>query len=181
MGAPMNDSIRWPLVENHIRKSSESNTFGRVRKHADGSPKPHQGWDFYAALGTNCYAIGAGKVVYSHYHGDFGLLVVTSFKFRHQELFAVYAHLKQVFVELNQAVEMGTPIGETGNSGNAANLTGDELHLHFEVRNVPMPGLGLAGRISPFHVYGICPLHQTISCPVQPSLIALPLVEAGAH
>jgi murein DD-endopeptidase MepM/ murein hydrolase activator NlpD len=140
-----------------------SNTFGMVRTHKDGTPKPHQGWDFFAPFGTTCYAIGQGKVVYLNpASGDFGMLLITSFKFRGQQLFAAYAHLSRALVKLHDTVEIGTPICETGNSGNAFNLHGGERHLHFEVRQIPTPGKGLEHRIDPIRIFDICPLHQEI-------------------
>ena len=54
--------VTWPLEQNMIRGQKVSNTFGMVRTYANGTPKPHQGWDFAAAVGTPAYAIADGKI-----------------------------------------------------------------------------------------------------------------------
>ncbi len=159
-------SVRWPLVRNLIRRQSVSNTFGMVRHHQDGSPKPHQGWDFAAHPGTNCFAIADGEVRWVGNHGDFGIIVVHSFVFNGKAFYAAYAHLLSAYVAVGQKVSKDQLIALTGKSGNAINLPSEEMHLHFEIRTVPMPGLGLAGRISPLKIYGVCPLKHMITCPV---------------
>ena len=40
-----------PGAYNAIRRRALNKTFGRVRRRADGSAKPHQGWDFEASVG----------------------------------------------------------------------------------------------------------------------------------
>jgi murein DD-endopeptidase MepM/ murein hydrolase activator NlpD len=62
----MLDGVTWPLEWNVIRRNSVSNTFGMVRNYANGTPKPHQGWDFSAAVGTPAFAIADGKVIFVH-------------------------------------------------------------------------------------------------------------------
>jgi len=158
----MNSDIRWPLQFNVIRRNSESNTYGMVRHHKDGSPKPHQGWDFAAKLGTACLAVGSGKVEFSGYHGDFGLMVVHSFVTGSVKYYAAYAHLQSTSLKKGDSVTKGQEIARTGNSGNASSLPYADLHLHFEVRTTPMPGLGLAGRVSPIKVFHVCPLKHAV-------------------
>lgn len=160
------NTVRWPLVSNMIRRNSESNTFGMVRHNADGSPRAHQGWDFYALPGTPCYAVGDGTVTFSGVAGAFGLMVVLKFNFQGRDLYAAYAHLSQSLVTVGAKVAKAQKIALTGNSGNASNLIGADQHLHFEIRITPMPGLGLAGRISPLAVYQRCPLRAPILDPV---------------
>jgi hypothetical protein len=53
----MSSSIVWPLVSNMIRGRSVNNTFGMVRKHANGGMKPHQGWDLEASVGDPVYLL----------------------------------------------------------------------------------------------------------------------------
>jgi murein DD-endopeptidase MepM/ murein hydrolase activator NlpD len=154
--------VTWPLERNVIRKHSVHNTFGMVRKKADGTPKPHQGWDLEASVGTSVHAIADGKVVFVHNGGDYGLQVCLSFRFQEKTHYAFYAHLGQLFVAAGQEVKLGELIGTSGKSGNASNLPADEEHLHFEIRTTPYCGHGLDGRISPLAIYGICPLHAPI-------------------
>src|SRR4051812_32183912 len=102
-------AIDWPLIVNHIRRSSVSNTFGMVRKNANGTPRAHQGWDFEALVGTKTYAISDGTVVFvKHNQGDYGTQLCMSFQHNGTTLYAFYAHLHQVFVGAGQTVKMGT-------------------------------------------------------------------------
>jgi murein DD-endopeptidase MepM/ murein hydrolase activator NlpD len=158
----MNEQALWPLDRNIIRRGAESNTFGMVRRRADGSPRPHQGWDFHAPVGTPCYAVGAGKVVTVSSGGDYGLVIVHLFKHDGGNYYAAYCHMKSATVKPGDTVTGGQMIGLTGDSGNAKGMRGPDSHLHFEVRTVPAPGLGLAGRVSPLKVFGVCPLHDEV-------------------
>ncbi|NRT56636.1 M23 family metallopeptidase [Sphaerotilus uruguayifluvii] len=155
-------AICWPLVSNVIRRNSNSHTFGWVRKYADGTPKPHQGWDFYAVPSTPCYAISDGKVVYASDNGALGLMLMVQFDHGGQSLYAGYAHLQQILVKMGDTVTMKQKVALTGNSGNASSMTGLDQHLHFEIRTMPFPGKGLAGRISPLQIFGKCPLLDPI-------------------
>jgi murein DD-endopeptidase MepM/ murein hydrolase activator NlpD len=155
-------AVTWPLVSNVIRKHSLSNTFGMVRHYANGIPKPHQGWDLEAAVGTPLYAIADGKVVFMHNGGDYGLQLCQSFEFHGHMRYAFYAHLQHVNVHAGDKVTLDEMIGKTGKSGNASNLPADEDHLHFEIRTHAHCGLGLSGRVSPIVVYGHCPLNTPI-------------------
>lgn len=153
--------VAWPLARNLIRGKSERNTFGVVRKFANGSPRPHQGWDFAAAVGITVYAVGDGKVEYIKNTGDYGVQLCLSFALE-GTTYAFYAHLQRTLVSVGAAVEKKDAIGITGNSGDAKNLPAAEDHLHFEIRTSLSPGAGLAGRISPLKIYGRCPLTVAI-------------------
>jgi murein DD-endopeptidase MepM/ murein hydrolase activator NlpD len=148
----------WPLERNIIRRGLNSHTFGMVRVSGSGHPRAHQGWDFFAKVGTPCYAVADGEVVFAGERGAFGNTVVIDVK--NANVFPAYAHLSEIRVDRGQSVKRGQLIGYTGNSGNAESLTGDDEHLHFEIREYPLPGLGLDGRMSPMQVYGVCPLKK---------------------
>jgi len=152
--------VTWPLLRNMIRRNLASNTFGWVRKTAEGAPKPHQGWDLQATVGTPVYAVGSGKVVFVRNHGAYGLQLCHSFSFRNQVYYAFYAHLLAVRVAQGAPVTFDQEIALTGKSGNASNLPASEDHLHFEIRHHPNLGLGLVGRISPLTIFRSCPLHH---------------------
>jgi murein DD-endopeptidase MepM/ murein hydrolase activator NlpD len=154
--------ITWPLLHNTIRGNSVHNTFGLVRQYANGQKKPHQGWDLRAVVGTPVYAVGSGKVVFVQHQGDYGLQVCHSFTFRGRVLYAFYAHLLSTKVAAGNEVRTDQEIATTGKSGNAASLKAAEDHLHFEIREHPYTGLGLAGRLSPLALYGHCPLTQIV-------------------
>ena len=148
----------WPLDSNQIRRGMVNHTFGMVRKYADGRKKPHQGWDFYAVPGTQCYAIADGVVHQVRNHGDYGRQVVLKHKLKGNVIYSHYAHLKSSSVTVGEMVQMGQKIAKTGNTGNAKSMKGLDQHLHFEIRNVASVGRGLAGRQSPKTVFGICPM-----------------------
>lgn len=154
-------TIGWPLSTNVIRGKTrdrqEANTFGMVRHYANGTDKPHQGWDFLAENGTDCFAIADGVVKLIYRSQDYGLVLVQSFEFNGHDLFAAYAHLSATLVAVGDRIKQGDPICRTGSSGNAGNMPSGERHLHFEIRTVPRPGLGLSGRISPWSIYAKVP------------------------
>lgn len=158
--------IDWPLDRNRIRRGLMNHTFGMVRRNADGTRRPHQGWDFEAVPGTPCYAIADGIIHSVRDWGAYGLQVTLGFDFDYDDdgdrdhLFAFYAHLSQADVQTGQAIRKGEKIGLTGNSGNARSMRGADQHLHFELRTEPAPGLGLGGRASPWTLFGVCPLHE---------------------
>jgi murein DD-endopeptidase MepM/ murein hydrolase activator NlpD len=131
--------IGWPLASNVIRGHSARNTFGMVRKNLDGTPRAHQGWDFYAPVGTELRSVSDGEVVHVSERGALGLMLV-----------------------VGDNINLGQAIGKTGATGNAAGLADSDSHLHFEVRSEPLTGLGLAGRVSPIEIFWVCPLLETI-------------------
>lgn len=136
--------------------------FGMTR---NGGTRPHQGVDLEAAPGTQVYAIAAGVIERVRHHDlNYGMDVLLRFKplaswLTHLSrsgatcadgtLFAEYAHLSCILVSKGQAVSRGQAIGTTGATGNA-----DQRypHLHFEIRKIADPGvgvIGLANRIDP--------------------------------
>ena len=154
--------IDWPLDLNIIRRQSLSNTFGMVRRRADGTPKAHQGFDLFAEIGTPCYAIADGKVALIYVSKDYGNVLVCSFTHDGKTLYAAYAHMGKITVTQGASLKRGDKVGETGQSGNAQGMRGPDQHLHFEIRTEPRPGMGLSGRMSPIKVFGVCPLHTAI-------------------
>lgn len=154
----MHDSITWPLVYNVIRRRVVNNTFGEVRKRADGTAKPHQGWDFEATIGTPAYAIADGTVEFVRDRGDYGLQLCIAFSLEGRSLWAFYAHLEIVYVAEGDTVQLNDLICKTGESGNAEGMAVADQHLHFEIRTKAEPRARLQDRISPFEVFGKCPL-----------------------
>jgi hypothetical protein len=143
-----------PLAQMVIRDHSISNTFGMVRHHADGKPKAHQGWDLAAPVGTPVYAIALGTIEFVRDQGDYGKQIELKFVYNGKTLYAFYAHLATISVKKGDSVKEGQQMGTTGKSGNASNLPKSEEHLHFEIREIAHPGLGLAGRRDPATLYG---------------------------
>lgn len=85
----------------------------------------HAGMDFTAPKGTDVYATGNGKVVFSGWRQGYGNCVVVDHGFNYQTL---YAHLSKSLVHVGKQVKRGDIIALVGNSGKS---TGP--HLHYEV------------------------------------------------
>lgn len=156
--------LAWPLKQNRIRRDMTNHTFGMVR---NGGSRPHQGWDLYATPGTNIYAIADGKIadIYDEAKDGYkplGTAIYFRFEHKGEYYYAVYSHLKNIYVEKDQTVVRGQVIGQTGNTGNARSMTGEDQHLHFEIRTALYPGRGLAGRIDPKFLYPRIPIGCTI-------------------
>lgn len=164
----MNKSIGWPLTTNKIRRGMINHTFGMVRRNRNGTKRPHQGWDFESPAGYRCYAVSDGVVHTVREVGAYGKQVIIEFHFDYDSdgqkdvLYAFYAHLSRIDVVAGQTVAKGEQIGLTGNTGNARSMRGQDQHLHFELRDKPLPGRGLAHRYSPMHIFGQCPLHEAV-------------------
>ena len=158
----MEDTVTWPLAFNVIRGRAIKNTFGMVRHRADGTPKPHQGWDFEAAISTPAYAISAGTVEFVRDNGDYGLQLCLAFELTGRTLYAFYAHLEKIYVEDGQTVALNDLVCKTGESGNAQGMPLIEQHLHFEIRTQASARSGLQDRLSPLVVFGKCPLLQGV-------------------
>lgn len=152
-------NLAWPLKQNRIRRDMRNHTFGMVR---NGGSRPHQGWDLYSTPGTNIYAIADGEIVRTSTAGDLGTTIYLKFKHKGEDYFAVYAHLKTMHVNEGEHVVRGQVIGQTGNTGNASSMTGEDQHLHFEIRTALMPGRGLHGRIDPQFLYPRTPIGCTV-------------------
>lgn len=147
----------WPVARKpRIRRDALSNTYGMVRHYADGRPKPHQGADAEAPVGTPIVAVADGRVVGIRSAGDYGiqLLLELSVPTPTGAKYAFYAHLSKTSVAVGDVVKQGHVLGATGDTGNAAGMVPEDQHLHFEARTEPWPGTGLAGRMSPFAAFG---------------------------
>ena len=151
----------WPLNSNIIRKNCVSNTFGMVRRNADGTAKPHQGWDFYARRGTLVFAVADGTIEHMTLDHDYGYTILIN---HGDSIYSFYAHLSSDrFRKVGDKVTRGQLIAQTGTSGNAEGLPADEEHLHFEIRTQAAVGYGLTGRKSPLAIYAVCPLTEAIN------------------
>ena len=151
----MYDPNGWgdPLTVMKVRRIKRSNTFGMVRRYADGSLKPHQGIDYYAPEGTNVMAIKDGVIVGCDLEGkgDYGKTITLQFIDQNGKTgWAFYSHLSKINVNANDYVQEGDIIGQTGTTGNAKGMVGEDQHLHFEYRTGGARlGKGLQGRDDP--------------------------------
>jgi len=132
----------FPVANVHLGLYSPSQRYG-VRQEASISPlEPHMGLDVGLDAGTPVRAAGDGTVVWASYgqtynspyflDDPYGISIVIrhNFGYKGGRLWTVYAHLREVSVEVGQQVQRGEVIGMSGNTGVS---TGP--HLHFEVRS----------------------------------------------
>lgn len=108
-----------------------SGKFGGQRIMNNVPKNPHQGMDIAAKEGTPIKASADGEVVLAYpdlfYSGN---VVVIDHGFGLQ---TIYAHMKDIGVELGQKVSQGDIIGTVGKTGRA---TGPHLHWGASLRNV---------------------------------------------
>ncbi len=116
-------SLRFP-VEGRGRKSVQS-FFGASR---EGGKRSHHGIDIFAPRGTPVLASAGGRVVRVGQTPRGGNVVWL--RDDANALAIYYAHLERATVELGDHVEVGDPVGEVGNSGNARY---GKPHLHFGI------------------------------------------------
>lgn len=88
--------------------------------------KFHQGMDFTAPTGTEIFATGNAKVIFTGWKQGYGNTIILDHGFGYK---TVYAHLYKSLVRKGQKVKRYDIIGLVGNTGKS---TGP--HLHYEVR-----------------------------------------------
>jgi murein DD-endopeptidase MepM/ murein hydrolase activator NlpD len=100
----------------------------------------HHGVDFGADYGTPVVAVSPGEVTVAGTDHDvmygkrpdfYGMLIVVRLDqtYNDQPVFALYAHLSEILVQVGERVELGQEIGKSGASGAALGP-----HFHMEVR-----------------------------------------------
>lgn len=85
----------------------------------------HEGMDFSAPVGTDIFATGNGKVIYSGWKQGYGETIEIDHGFNYTTR---YAHCSKRMVKVGQKVKRGDVIALVGNTGKS---TGP--HLHYEV------------------------------------------------
>ena len=91
----------------------------------------HAGMDFSAPVGTDVFATGNAKVIFTGWKQGYGNTVELDHGFGYTTL---YAHLYKIIVRKGQNVKRGDVIALVGNTGKS---TGP--HLHYEVRYQDKP------------------------------------------
>ncbi len=115
----------WPI---DLCQFWVSSLFG-LRTH-QGVTKMHRGVDMAALKGTIINASADGVVVRTD-DGVPGYGTVVEIK--HSQGFVTrYAHLEEIYVEVNKKVCQGEAIGTVGSTGNSRGQR-DPSHLHFEI------------------------------------------------
>lgn len=148
-----------PLKNCKLRTAGLSSVNGaRFGMTRNGGKRAHQGIDLASDEGYRVYAVEDGEIVginkgFDNYGFVISLRINAPAKPELNGKFAFYAHLDRIDVKIGQLVKAGTQIGLTGDTGNANGMTTEKKggHLHFEIRTIQNPGLGLGGRINPEH------------------------------
>jgi|GEM_PF-4216383 len=110
----------------------------------EGGKRSHQGVDLKAKVGTEVKAVEGGKIVKVYDSQDFGKTMMLEVKGENgKTLYYQYSHLSESSIKEGQQVKEGEVLGKTGKTGNAANLTEDEEHLHFGVSTTATPQTGM--------------------------------------
>jgi len=122
----------------------------------------HAGHDLYAPAGTSVRSSLTGEVTNVGGSNSYGNYVTVKTEIKGVEVtlnqstnevtttettdtyYTFYSHMESSSVEQGQMVSAGDNIGEVGTTGNAEGLTGDNVHLHFEI------GTDLRSEGSPF-------------------------------
>jgi murein DD-endopeptidase MepM/ murein hydrolase activator NlpD len=86
----------------------------------------HPGIDIACAVGTPVLATGSGIVELVDYDSVYGHMVVIK---HNDSVSTVYAHNKEILVNVGQNVPVGARIASSGNSGKST-----APHLHYEIR-----------------------------------------------
>ncbi len=122
------DQVTWP----HPYYRYGNTYFGQMRVHS--------GVDLKAKTGTPVSSAGDGEVVFAGWglydeargrNDPYGLAIAIKhdFGYRGRDVYTVYAHLSESYVEVGDKVSQKELIALSGNTGNSSGP-----HLHFEVR-----------------------------------------------
>jgi murein DD-endopeptidase MepM/ murein hydrolase activator NlpD len=98
----------------------------------------HHGMDFPNEKGTPIFAASSGTVVFAgprpnpfsgiNYYGN-TVIILHDWQWLGEDVYTLYAHTLELFVEVGDVVELGQLIAGVGDSGEVSGP-----HLHFEVR-----------------------------------------------
>ncbi len=146
-GMACGDPVRNP----EIRRNRASNLYGEGIRYLDGQMRNHQGFDYYAPIGTDVLAVQNGVVVQSgESNTAYGISVTIEHTIDDTNIvYSFYAHLSEVNVNVNDVVSEGQIIAKSGITGNAGTIYIEDQHLHFELRSQPGNIRGLSGKINP--------------------------------
>ena len=125
---------------------------GRNCSHPDpnhsymGKNKPHMGVDLLAFEGTDVFSSVNGTAYLYHKEiSGYGKVISVKGKLlnlvtqKEEDVYVLYAHLKEISVENGDTVKVGDVIGKTGRSGNASDMYIAEEHLHLEILTEKWP------------------------------------------
>lgn len=118
--------------------------FGTRRDPINGRSRAHNGQDLAGRPGTPILATGDGTVTFAGRQSGYGNVVRISHAFGYETL---YAHLRNIDVNVGESVSRGDVIGGMGNTGRSTGT-----HLHYEIRiggkpTNPMPYMKAARNV----------------------------------
>lgn len=143
-----------PVANPRIRRNSPRHLFGKVRRDANGNPRNHQGFDYYAPVGTPIMSVGDGVIhTIQKGHSSYGLNVTIKHSRGNGVVYSFYAPLNDICgIKVGKVVRKGEVIAHAGTTGNARGFKGEDQHLHFECRTSPGHQLGLGGKENPNNI-----------------------------
>ncbi|MEW5989532.1 MAG: peptidoglycan DD-metalloendopeptidase family protein [Chloroflexota bacterium] len=158
-----------PIPSDHRNYDHESYPYGQDLVLPQQTPYPvHHGLDFPNDPGTPILASSSGTVLWAgsmldtgngiNYYGN-AILILHDWQWLDQDVYTLYAHALELFVQVGDHVEQGQLLAGVGASGQ---VSGSHLHLevrvgrndYYSTRNpalwlAPFEGYGtLAGRLS---------------------------------
>ena len=118
--------LRRPFLRSPLKFSRVTSGFNPRRFHPVlKKPRPHNGTDFGAPVGTPVRAVADAVVSYAAYNGGHGMFV----KLNHENAYETsYSHLSSISVRKGQRVKQGQLLGKVGSTGLS---TGP--HLHYQM------------------------------------------------
>lgn len=136
---------RYP-ISNPVEGSETTSRFGYRKDPLLGSQAFHAGIDFRAETGHHIKSPASGQVVTAGRQGGYGNMVEVQHK---SGLVTRFGHMNSIYVQVGDAVDEGTVLGEVGSTGRS---TGPHLHyeVHVDGRPVdPARYLNLGRKIAP--------------------------------
>jgi murein DD-endopeptidase MepM/ murein hydrolase activator NlpD len=109
----------WPV------RGPVNSEFGNRASPWTSEKEFHSGMDIRAEKGTLVRAPAGGDVSFAGWHAEYGHTVVIE---HGNDIRSAYGHLSKIAVTVGQRVDIGTPLGLTGNSGRSSGP-----HLHYEI------------------------------------------------
>ena len=115
----------WPT------KGRLTSTFGNRKNPFGRGIRFHHGIDVANSTGTDIWAAGSGKVIFSGYKTGLGRAIIIE---HNNEYTTIYGHNSKLLVNEGDRVEKGQVISKMGSTGRS---TGS--HLHFEIHKNGKP------------------------------------------
>lgn len=117
-------------VSNPLKKGIVTSKFGKRNDPISGEEKFHYGLDICAEYGTPIYAVMPGIVEKAENSPSFGNVLILN---HGNNIKTLYAHCKELKVNIGDKIKRGQNIASMGNTGNYS--TGTHLHVEFIIND----------------------------------------------